>query len=327
MTADVWVDEEDMSSKLDGIPWTRPHLVAINGMGSQGNDVGFASDVANQVDHEVWATTIIDYTAAAFPMGPSVLEGIEKVVAWMLALAIGTKKVLVGYSEGSLVIDTVWRDECINPNGRLHQHYLNGDIICVVVIGDPMRCPGIANGNVLAGFPVPKNVDGVVTGGISGTNDLKPEETPACVLSCTNDGDVYGAAPVGDNPWTAITGVGFDMQLIFNLVQSFTAANFFAVVTEVLKVLGIDVGALSLYSVLTIAEQAMQGFLEGLVDGVTNVPVTGVTTVSHVAYLVQAIMTFGMFVLKGLGPHGDYEKMVPAIVAHLNDLGRQYATI
>lgn len=317
----AWNDEMEMASRLDGVPWVRCHAIAINGMGSQGNDIGFASDLCYALDPAIFWFTIIDYTAAAFPMGPSVKEGIEKVVACVLGNP--GKTVLFGYSEGSLVQNTVWRDECLNPAGRLHQRYLAGDILCVVVVGDPMRCPGIARGNEVAGFPVPAPVDGMMTGGISGSNDLTAEETGEIVYSCSNDGDVYASAPVGDNPWTAISGVGHDMEIIFSVVQNFNGQNVFAIMTEVLKVLGIGTGGLSLYSILGL----MQGAVQGIIDGLTNVPVTGSTSTAHVAYLVQAVMTFGMFVLKGLGPHGDYEKMIPAMAAKVNDIGRPFASV
>lgn len=318
----AWNDEMEMASRLDGVPWVRGLAIAINGMGSAGNDIGFASDLVYALDPAIWEALVIDYSASAFPMGPSVLEGIEKVVAACLAHP-GRKKTLTGYSEGALVINTVWRDECLNPSGRLHQQYLDGEILIVVLFGDPMRCPGIARGNEVAGFPVPGRADGVTTGGISGSNDLTPEQTGDIVYSCSNDGDVYASAPTGDNPWTAITGVGHDMEIIFAVVQNFNGQNIFAIMMEILKVLGLGSSGLSLYSIVGL----MQGAMQGIIDGLENVPITGSTSTAHVGYLVQAVMTFGMFVLKGLGPHGDYEKMVPAMARKVNDVGRPFASV
>lgn len=318
-----WADEETMASKLDGVPWVRPHAIAINGMGSAGTDFGFATDLCYALDEEVWAHNIVDYSASAFPMGPSVTEGIEKVVALALSMP-DAHKALFGYSEGSLVMNHVWRDECLSLAGRLHDQYARGLILCVVLFGDPMRCPGRADGNVVCGVPIPPPHDGVTTGGISGSGDLTPEQTiEGVVFSCSHEGDVYASAPVGDDPWHNISGVGHDMEIIFAVVQNFNGQNVFGIMTEVLKVLDVGTGGLSMYSIIGLMKDA----ITGVIDGLMNVPVTGATQASHVAYLVQAVMTFGMFVLDGLTPHTNYGPMVGPMADKVNEIGRQYSSV
>lgn len=251
-------------------------------------------------------------------MGPSVQAGRQELVNEILAHTSNPeysgKIALTGYSQGALVVDYVWRDDILHPDGVLH-HLVN-DVIGIVNFGDPMRAPGICNGNVHAGFPVPKKVNGFTTGGIAGPNDLKPEETPNFLLSCNNDGDLYGAAPVGDSPWTSETGVGHDETLVFNIVQDFSIENVLAIAQEAMSLLGIAAPGLNLGSLINLGIGAIQGALG-------KVPASGATTPSHVIALVEALLNGGMFVASGFGPHGDYEKFMPAMVDFLNRVGKE----
>lgn len=317
-----------------------PHtVVSTNGMGSGGDGPGFACELGDVVtDSGAWDTNIkVAYPAAAFPMGPSVRTGIANTLEVLRDVPRG-KLALMGYSEGALVMNHVWRDHIVNPSGQLH--YLLPDVVAIVLFGDPMRAPGICNGNLRAGFPVPRPVDGFTTGGIAGPDNLRPEQTPAFLMSCNNDGDLYGAAPVGESPWTQQTGVGHDETLIYNLVQDFDGRNVLAFVQEAMAILGVSFGsvapaqtpgnasAISLGNTTSIAGldlatavSLIEGLIAGMptgLGGIASVPATGATTPAHVIALIEALWNGGMFVLRGLGPHGDYEKFIPAMADYVN---------
>lgn len=306
----------------------RTLLVSVNGTGSPGPyDWGFDSEIGFAVTNpwfnvntQLWGpyAQIIDWVPAGYPaatvqMGASVQTGVGNALAIVNDPVWADHNViLVGYSQGALVTDYMWRDHLMNTRR-------GDDVIGIVNFGDPMRCPGICRGNTYAGFAVPKALDGAVTGGISGTGDLKPEETPDFLMSCNNDGDLYGSAPVGSNPWTAITGAGHDEEMIFSLVQDLTnLTNDVALLTEIMSLLGISSTGLNLGSIIGI----IAGIIEGAMTagGVTSfdlaqiVPLGGATNASHVAAIIEAIFNGGMFLVSGAGPHGDYEKMVPAMV-------------
>jgi hypothetical protein len=291
--------------------------ISVNGTGSPDPfGPGFAGELCSQLNDEEWFWQPCGYPADTVNMGASVDVGVDNVVALVLLYPAGAplptggvasgKVALAGYSQGAMVTDKVWRDECINPAGRLHHRYLAGDIIAIVNCGDPMRAPGISNGNVRAGFPIPKPLDGAVTGGIAGPDDLTPEQTPAFLMSCNNDGDLYGAAPVGATPWIKQTGVGHDETLIFNLIQKFGIANLFAIAQEVVA---------TLTEVVANPAGLIGSSLAALIG-------QGVAVESHVVALVQALANGGLFVVEGFGPHGDYEKFIPAMVDFVHEAGR-----
>jgi hypothetical protein len=71
--------------------------------------------------------------------------------------------VLIGYSQGAICASHFWRDVILNPNGACHNRV--NDVIAAITWGNPCRAPGVANGNVFAGWPTPKKLDRVVTGG------------------------------------------------------------------------------------------------------------------------------------------------------------------
>lgn len=172
----------------------------------------------------------INYPAALFPMAPSVQAGREALVG-AIRSAPGTV-VLCGYSQGAIVTGVVWSQDILAPTGVLHDRL--GDVAAVFNFGDPLRCPGIANGNLLAGIPLPVDLDGVVTGGIAGPADLTPEQTPAFFYSFALDGDLYASAPVGPDPWTAEAPAGRVETSIYNVVQQATVIDVAAVAADLL---------------------------------------------------------------------------------------------
>jgi hypothetical protein len=179
------------------------------------NDPGcLAANVAT--DGEVapyyeWAP--IDYPALTFPMGPGIQQGIEDAVK-QISGKYGTFA-LVGYSQGAIITCKLWRDEIMNPNGRLHDRL--GDIFAHVTFGNPMRCPGIANGNGLIPRDPPAPLEGYVTGGIAGPDDLTPWQVPTWQMDFANDGDVWAACPVGADPWANESPVGEAETSIYNI--------------------------------------------------------------------------------------------------------------
>lgn len=185
-----------------------------------------------------------EYPSAVFPMRPSVLAGWEELVTQINRWP--GKFNLDGYSQGAVVVCLVWRHEILDPGGRLH-HRLN-DCLGVVTEGNPMRAPGIAYGNTLLwGRPAPGKLDGHTTGGIAGPGNLHPDEClfPAghpqagkpAVFDFANPGDLYAAAPCGDDPWEHPTEVGANETLIYEAVMDFNGSDLWSFAKKIVKVL------------------------------------------------------------------------------------------
>lgn len=208
-----------------------------------------------------WWWQPIGYPAAVFPMTPSVNKGVLELSNQITIhenpdpninlggfCPPGTPLAISGYSQGAIVTSVFWRDYVLNKDG-LHHNRLD-DLAAggIVNFGDPMRTPGIANGNKMAGFAMPKLLDGVVTGGIAGPGCLKPEETPDFLLSCALDGDLYAAAPVGpatgiatdtSAPYVNEPLVGQVETRIYNFIESGSlATGFMAIVKGIAQELG-----------------------------------------------------------------------------------------
>lgn len=279
---------------------SRHVLFTVNGTGSPGPwDWGFSSDCGRWLANpwydilpQVWGPHFenrwrwqpVAYPAAVAPMGPSVDIGVSNTLELLDHPENQGTFALSGYSQGALVTDIIWRDHLLSGS---HHHRLD-DCIAIINYGDPMRAPGICRGNLYAGAPIPKPLDGVTTGGIAGKGNLTPAQTPEFLLSFNNNGDLYGAAPCGDDPWAAdFAGAGYDEMMIFNLIQGHAFKSLFALAEEVVKVI----------------DQPM----------------------SHVIPLVQSIYNGLKFVGAGAGPHGDYAKWVPAATTYLLERGHAIA--
>lgn len=301
----------------------RTLLVSVNGTGSPGPlDWGFDSEIGFNVTNpwfnintQLWGpyAQIIDwgpvgYPAATLQMGASTQTGVVNGMAMVNNPAYADHNIiLTGYSQGAMVTDFMWRDHLMGTRR-------GDDVIGIVNFGDPMRAPGICNGNVHAGFPVPKPLDGFTTGGIAGPGDLTRAQTPDFLMSCNNDADLYGSAPVGDNPWTAESAVGHDETMMFNLIQNFLdLGNLEALIVEAMGDFGMALSGLDLMSLIGIVTGVIGGVIGGSTSLSQIIPSTGVSAPSHVVALVLALLNGGMFVASGMGPHGDYEKMVPAM--------------
>jgi hypothetical protein len=112
----------------------------------------------------------------------------------------------------------------------------------------PAEPLGFASGNDFAGWPDPGKVDGVVTGGIAGPDDLRPSVyVPVSktvkhywgefVNTIGNGNDIYAGCPVGSNPWTAEAPTGVVETNIHDIVQNVTVADIFQIILEVVGVI------------------------------------------------------------------------------------------
>ena len=209
----------------------RINLLTVNGTAVSMWD-GPPADTARAVGDDVFKWQPIGYPSATFPMLPSRQAGEEELVR-QIRLHPG-RLALAGYSQGALITGVVWRDRILNPAGDLHNRL--PDVVGIIHWGDPMRCPGIARGNDFAGQPHPAQLDGQITGGIAGPDNLTAEQTPDFLLSFANDGDLYASCPVGE--------VGKVEKLIFDIVQQATITDLLAVAEEVIKAISIPMGYL-----------------------------------------------------------------------------------
>lgn len=168
-----------------------------------------------------WRWAPVPYPAATFPMQASINTGVSNLVG--LIQSTPGQFALAGYSQGAIVTSTVWRDYILSPSGALHNRL--DDIVAAVNWGNPMRCPGIANGNTYAGWPIPAG------GGIAGTGDLTAAQTPDWWLDFANPNDLYTDSPVG-------TAAGTDESLIYNMVldsDTLEVSEMIALIESVIK--------------------------------------------------------------------------------------------
>lgn len=195
-------------------------------------DQGPPADCGRQVNQALYYWQPVDYPAQAFPMGSSVKQGMKELIR-LISEVKGTFA-LIGYSQGALVTCKVWRDEILNPAGQLHDRF--GDIFAHIAYGNPMRCPGIANGNGLIGLPPPAPLQGYITGGVGGPDDLTPWQTPPWLMDFANDGDMHAASPVGSDPWHNPSPVGEVETSIYNvLMEKFVGQD--TIIPEIGKLL------------------------------------------------------------------------------------------
>jgi hypothetical protein len=192
-----------------------------------------------------------NYPAATFPMGPSVQDAVDSLTQLATGNPTGgstggpsfpqNSLMLLGYSQGAIAVCNFLR-QVAWPNPPIASR-----IAAVAVWGNPNRLPGFASGNDFAGWPEPKQVDGVVTGGISGpacmtAADVKPHLAAQVthffgdwVNTVGQGNDLYADCPVGTNPWTAEAAPGQLETLIYNIVQNASVSNLFQIVLEVMK--------------------------------------------------------------------------------------------
>lgn len=182
----------------------------------------------------------IGYPALTYPMGPSAQAAVEEMVNQVHrnefngTCPVGWPLFASGYSQGAIATGHWLRHEVLSPTGRNHNRL--DDVIKrggIINFGDPLRSPGIALGNQIAGLPLPSTLQGQVTGGIAGPDDLTPEETGDYVLSCANDGDLYASCPTGPDPKHE-AAVGKVETGIFNIIQQATFLNVISIAEDLL---------------------------------------------------------------------------------------------
>lgn len=251
---------------------SRPLILTVNGTGDPApwSTLGFSGmlgysvgginpweRVANQISGlqtptPPWIWQGIGYPAAVFPMNPSVQNARAQIIAalggpptplYQAPVYPTGKFVLSGYSQGAIVTDTVLTQDIFPANGVLN-HRLT-DCLSVVNFGDPWRSPGLANGNVFQGIPIPGTQDGDVTGGIGGPHDLTSAQTnhlnqfgKPIVMSFALPGDLYASAPVGSNPWKAEASAGKVGTTIYNIVLNGSFTSFLKIAELLLLPVG-----------------------------------------------------------------------------------------
>lgn len=176
------------------------------------------------------------------PMGTSAQMGVDEAVVQVNTVHTTGKLIPFGYSQGGICASHFWRDEVLNPNGRCHNRI--DDVIAAVTFGNPLRSPGVANGNANCDWGMPATQFGAVTGGISGPDCLTADQTPDWWYDYVwlgSDGgatELYTNCPIGDNPWTAEAAAGHVGTLVYDAVLNQT----FTTVVEVAEALLQPVG-------------------------------------------------------------------------------------
>lgn len=256
------------------LPDNRPMLLTVNGTGVSDPfgsgfdaDVGRAfavnpwADIANNIDGlppnplppVYWQPT--GYPAAVFPMNPSVQAGVAEAIRLIkLYHKIGMPLFLSGYSQGAIVIAILIMMHILPETGELHDRLADFMLGGAIQFGDPMRCPGIAHGNEAFGFAAPGLVNGVTSGGIAGPLVMHPTETTDNYLSCALDGDLYAAAPIGDDPWKHEAGPGKVETGIYNFVETGSVIDFLKIALDI----GAPISTIkAIYNGLKFASQGM----------------------------------------------------------------------
>jgi hypothetical protein len=96
---------------------------------------GFQADIANGLDAKYFDWIPIDYPATMFPMGPSIDKGVAKLIEQIKSRP--GKFALVGYSQGGIVISTVYNELRFGSLQDRRQ-----DLVAGVALGNPMREAG-----------------------------------------------------------------------------------------------------------------------------------------------------------------------------------------
>jgi hypothetical protein len=250
MTSSIW--NIQTQAAINGIPYSPAGMFfGVDGTAYPGapgppfplrNDgqgfwSGFSSGIAGGLMNEqdgLWGSTLIGYPAATVPMWPSVQAGRASLVSAIATYASAYKAqngsltgmaiVLSGYSQGAMVTDQCYTLDFLAEGGVLNP--LLPYLWRMYNFGDIFRTPGLAYGNQLAGLSMSIVQDGEETGGIGGPLDLTVAQTnqPApdgqpIVQSSSNKGDIYGSAPVGLTPWTAIAKAGETAYRFFEIIM------------------------------------------------------------------------------------------------------------
>ena len=240
-----------------GVHYVQPPKVPI--LTAQGTGLGMWDQIppqpayiANYAPPElaIWQP-LGNYPASIFnpPMGVSAQMLADEFVRILTEVYHGVFAVEV-YSQSAVAWSHVWRDEILSKNGKLYGRA--SDMLFTIALGNPCRCPGVANGNAWAGWPMPGKIDGVTTGGIAGADDLKPNEVPANFYDFVNttgpgagSSALYEMAPVGDNPWSALVPVGVVENSIYKAVMEQSFGSILAIAEDLMQPIGVVEGIIN----------------------------------------------------------------------------------
>ncbi|AOT22887.1 lysin B [Mycobacterium phage Zakai] len=177
----------------------KPLLFTVHGTGQPVPDgPGLPADTARAVlDKWEWQP-IGNYPADAFPMWPSILEGVAELRDQIRkALAANPRRKLgfAGYSQGAVVVSLVLKYDFMAQGGEFHDQYEAGQVLAVVTWGNPMRERGVQHGD---GWKetAPADTEGILEDRLEGT--------PAFWREYAHKGDMYAACELtgvqrGDN--------------------------------------------------------------------------------------------------------------------------------
>jgi hypothetical protein len=215
---------------------------------------GFASGaiggLINAADG-LWYVECVGYPAVTTPMWPSAQVGQHNLGFAIKSFAdeyranfgVYPPICVVAWSQGAIASDLWWTVDVLPENGYLH--YLLPYIYRIYNYGDPLRCAGISHGNDVAGLPGPGKEDGVTTGGVGGPQDLTPEQTNVLapdgqyvLLSFNNNGDLYGAAPVGSDPHKSMPASGKVEYSFFEMIMKPGFINIIHIGGDVFHIVG-----------------------------------------------------------------------------------------
>ena len=164
---------------------------------------GYPADVGRFVEDK-WFFQPVNYPAATFPMGVSVQQGRAELKR--LIRERPGRIALAGYSQGAIVTSLTWMLDIADPRGELHDRV--DDVVASVTWGNPCRELGRANGNLLAGLPIPEG---------RGIADVRLTDTPDWWLDFAHGGNSrMGRDIYTDTPDDAS---GEYMTAIFRVVQ------------------------------------------------------------------------------------------------------------
>lgn len=197
---------------FDPIPLTDNHYEGENWCGFASGSVGGVINMADGLLH----CECVGYPATTANMGKSALTGAANVAArvksfsdiFLAVFGFRPPIWLTGWSQGAWVLDQFMHIYVIPESGSLH--YLLDTITSIYNYGDVFRTSEISRGNDYSGLAGPGTLDGSVTGGIAGPEQLTVEESNIIskydgryvFKSFNRKGDLYGAAPMGKAPVT-----------------------------------------------------------------------------------------------------------------------------
>lgn len=171
-------------------PPAKPWLFTVHGTGQPDPlGPGLPADTARAVlDLYQWQP-IGNYPATAFPMWPSILQGVSELIAQINGKA--GKFALAGYSQGAVVVGQVLKHHIMDPKGSLH-HRLP-DLTKVVFWGNPMRQPGIQAFDEWIHPIAPPDTGGILEDRLEGLDTATFQ-----VRDYAHEQDMYASCPFDD---------------------------------------------------------------------------------------------------------------------------------